>query len=68
MNKRYLVYRISDGVCVNCIVWDGASPYTTNEGTALELVPAGSFAGIGWIRTAENVWAEPVIAEEDSVV
>jgi hypothetical protein len=63
MNNKYLVYRMSDGLCVNCIVWDGVNPCETEEGTVIEIAPAGSFAGIGWTRISENVWAEPVIEE-----
>ena len=63
MNKKYLVYRISDGLCVNCIVWDEVSPYTPDEGTALEITPVGSFASIGWTRKAEGDWEQPVVEE-----
>jgi len=62
-SKRYLVYRLSDGLCINCIVWDGASPYTPDEGTALEVVPAGSFASIGWTRISDGEWQQPIEAE-----
>jgi hypothetical protein len=61
MNKKYLVYRLSDGVCVNNIVWDGESPYQTDEGTAIEITPAGSFAGIGWIRDEHGEYHPPVV-------
>jgi hypothetical protein len=63
-SKKYLVYRLSDGLCINCIVWDGVSPYTPDEGTALEITPAGSFAGIGWTRISDGEWQEPVVQEE----
>lgn len=65
--KKYLVYRLSDGLCVNCIVWDGVSSYTPDEGTALEIIPAGSFAGIGWTRISEGEWQEPQPTEEETI-
>lgn len=65
--KRYLVYRISDGVCINCIVWDGISEYNPGDGLAVELVPSGSFAGIGWTRISEGEWQEPAPTEEETI-
>lgn len=58
-HKRYLVYRVQDGFCVNLIIWDGHSPYNLDEGLALEIVPAGSGAGVGWVRQAEGEWVLP---------
>ena len=60
MKKKYLIYKLEDGLCVNTIVWDGESPYQADEGHGIEIVPAGSFAGIGWTRISEGVWQEPV--------
>lgn len=63
-NKRYLVYRISDGLVVNCINYDGVSPYTLDEGLAMELVPAGSYAGINWTRLPDGEYVEPPVVED----
>ena len=62
-NKRYLVYRLSDGYVVNCINYDGVSPYVPDDGTSIEIVPAGSFAGIGWIRQSNGEYLEPPVIE-----
>jgi len=62
--KRYLVYQITDGLCVNCIVWDGESEYNPGDGLAVELVPAGSFAAVGWTRISEGEWQEPPVVED----
>lgn len=61
--KRYLVYRVSDGLVVNVIVWDGLSAYDPGEGLALDIVPAGSFATAGWIRNTDGDYVAPVIEE-----
>lgn len=63
-NKRYLVYRLSDGLVVNCITYDGVSPYSVDEGLAMELVPAGSYAGIGWSRLQNGEYVEPPVIED----
>jgi hypothetical protein len=62
-SKRYLVYQIADGLCTNCIVWDGESEYNPGDGFAVELVPAGSFATTGWTRISESEWQEPAPVE-----
>lgn len=56
---RYLVYRTFDGVCTNVILWDGVSDYSPGDGFGLEIVPAGSSAGIGWTRVAAGMWDAP---------
>lgn len=63
-NKRYLVYRLSDGLVVNCINYDGVSPYSVDKGCAMELVPAGSYAGIGWTRLPNGEYVEPPVVED----
>lgn len=63
--KKYLIYRLSDGVVVNSIVYDGVSEYAVEEGHAMEPVPAGSFAGIGWTRTADGDYEEPQTEETE---
>jgi hypothetical protein len=62
--KKYLVYRISDGTCINVVLWDGESPFNPGEGLALEMIPAGSSAWIGWKRHKEGEWIEPIVEEE----
>lgn len=62
--KRYLVYRLSDGVVVNCIAYDGVSPYEVEDGFALEPVPAGSYAGVGWTRQSNGEYLEPPVIED----
>ena len=57
--KKYLVYRIADGECVNVINWDGVSNYKPDDGYALEIIPAGSYAWAGWKRISEGNWVEP---------
>lgn len=64
MDKRYLVYEIETGLCVNVIIWDGVTDYNPGEGLALEIVPAGSLAWAGWTRISEGEWQEPEIIEE----
>ena len=66
--KKYLVYRITDGECVNVINWDGVSNYNPGDGYALEVVPAGSYAWTGWKRISEGIWEQPIegeVIEED---
>lgn len=63
--KKYLVYRVIDGLVVNSIVYDGQSEYPVEEGYAIELVPAGSFAGIGWSRNANGDYDEPIYSVDD---
>lgn len=58
--KKYLVYRIEDGLCVNVINWDGISNYDSGDGYALEIIPAGSYAWIGWTRVSEGNWTAPI--------
>lgn len=56
---RYLLYRQVDGVCVNVVLWDGQTNFDPGEGLALELIPAGSRAWIGWARSTDGSWVEP---------
>ena len=58
-NKRFLVYRVSDGVCTNVVLWDGLREFRPQPGEAREIVPAGSSAGVRWIRVRNGVWDEP---------
>lgn len=51
--KRYLVVN-PDGFVVNAIAWDGVSPYDPGPGLTLEIVPAGSYAGIGWRKVGDD--------------
>lgn len=64
MDKRYLVYEVETGLCVNVIIWDGVTPYDPGEGLAVEIVPEGSLAWAGWTRQSEGVWIEPEPVEE----
>lgn len=64
--KRYLVYRLTDGLVVNCITYDGISPYQLDDGYAMEVVPAGSFAGINWTRLPDGEYVEPPVVEDAS--
>lgn len=59
--KKYFVYRTTDNVCVNVVVWDGENEYNLDDGLSIEIVPAGSFASIGWVRQPDGEWIEPVI-------
>lgn len=53
MDNAYLVYRLSDGLIVNAIAYDGEEPYNPGEGMA--LVPLGdSGAWIGWTYHPET--------------
>lgn len=65
MNKTYLVYQISDGLCVNAIFWDGVTEYNPGEGLAFEIQPAGGAGWIGWTRVSEGNWTEPIIKEQE---
>lgn len=56
--KKYLVYKKSDGLVINTIVYDGVSPLQIENELDLEICPAGSFAGIGWIRIAPGEFME----------
>lgn len=47
MDENVKTYaHIVDGVVVNVSVWDGETPYQTEE--TLVEIPKGSAAGIGW--------------------
>lgn len=62
--KRYLVLD-TDGTVVNAIAWDGESPYDPGDGLALELVPAGSYAGIGWRKVGGDFLPPEPPANDD---
>ena len=62
--KRYLVYKKSDGTVVNVIAYDGTSDFILDEGLGMELVPAGSYAGIGWLRQSDGEYLEPPVVED----
>jgi hypothetical protein len=66
MNNRYLVYEISTGLCVNCIVWDGVSPLEIEEGTAIQNVLSESFVGIGWLKDENGKFHPPI--DENPIV
>lgn len=61
--KKYLVYETATGLCVNAVMWDGITEYDPGEGLALEIVPAGSQAWIGWVRVGIESWIDPSIIE-----
>ena len=59
MNNIYLVYRISDGRCVNAIVYDGSGSYTPDENYALVLREGDAWAG--WTYDPQtNTFTAPI--------
>lgn len=64
--KRYLVFRKSDGIVVNLIAYDGTSDFILDEELGMELVPAGSYAGVGWLRRNNGEYLEPALIEDAS--
>ena len=53
MDNAFLVYRLSDGLIVNAIAYDGQKPYNPGEG--MGIVPLGdSGVWIGWTYNAET--------------
>lgn len=58
MALKHLVYDVNTGICENVIVYDGVSEFDPGEGKALEVIPAGSSAWIGWKREADGNWRE----------
>ena len=63
MSLKHLVYDVNTGVCENVILYDGTSEFDPGEGKALEIIPAGSSAWIGWKRESAGIWIEPTPAE-----
>jgi hypothetical protein len=61
--KKYLIYEMETGLCVNAVVWDGVSFYEPGDGLAVEIVPAGSQAWIGWTRTGVESWVSPEVVQ-----
>lgn len=61
---RYLVYRKSDGLIINCIIYDGFSPYQLDADLAIELVPANVFVDIGWTRHSNGQYTMPPVIED----
>jgi hypothetical protein len=53
MANTYFLYRSTDGLILNAIVWDGQEPYQPDEGLAL-FSANGSGAWIGWTYNAET--------------
>lgn len=66
MSLRHLVYDINTGIAENVILYDGVSAFDPGEGKAVEIVPAGSSAWIGWKREGEGLWRE-LTAEENNI-
>lgn len=64
--KKYLVYRKIDGLVINCIAYDDANPYELEADLAMEPIPAGSYAGIGWTRLPDGEYEAPLIVEDAS--
>ena len=58
MTLKHLVYDIETGVVENVILYDGTSDFNPGPGKAVEIIPAGSSAWIGWKREAEGNWRE----------
>lgn len=56
---KHLLYDIETGVCENVILYDGVSDLLLPDNKAIEIIPAGSSAWIGWKRVSEGVWQEP---------
>lgn len=64
MNNIYIIYRISDGRCVNAIVYDGSSSYTPDEGYA--ITPQQGNAWAGWTYDQQtNTFTAPVNLDEE---
>lgn len=61
--NRYLVYRLSDGLVVNAVLWNGVDEFFPGEGLALEQVVEGSEVWIGWKKTPEGTWEKPEVTE-----
>lgn len=68
MTLRHLVYDKTTGVCENVIIYDGVSEFDAGNNKAVEIIPAGSSAWIGWKRESEGNWrertAEEIAADE----
>ena len=60
MTLKHLVYDTTTGICENVILYDGSSEFDPGVGKAVEIIPAGSSAWIGWKREAEGSWTEPI--------
>ena len=60
MSNHYLIYQLSDGLCVNAVIWDGESDFGLEPEFGIELLPNNSFAGIGWTRVSKNNWIPPI--------
>ena len=58
MSLKHLVYDVTTNTCENVILYDGVSEFDPGAGKAVEIIPAGSSAWIGWKREAEGVWRE----------
>jgi hypothetical protein len=61
---RYLVYRKDDGLIINCITYDGFSPYQLDAELAMELVPDNVAVDIGWIRQSNGQYTMPPVIED----
>ena len=59
MTLKHLLYDIETGVCENVILYDGVSEIMLPSNKAVEIIPAGSSAWIGWKRISEGIWEEP---------
>jgi hypothetical protein len=67
MSLKHLVYNVETNTCENIILYDGVSEFDPGAGKALEIIPAGSSAWIGWTRISEGNWEEPVAVIEEAV-
>lgn len=52
----YAVIDETTNICINCIIWDGVTPYTPPAGTFMVLANGG---GIGWIWDGSQLVPPP---------
>jgi len=58
---NYFIVRKSDGLVVNCVVWDGTAPWEPPEG---HILIQSDIGGIGWTwNGTELILLEPPMEE-----
>jgi len=56
---KYFEVRQSDGLIVNCIIWDGISNYTPHDTEYLILCTENEEARLGWRKTELGWESQP---------
>lgn len=58
MTLKHLVFDLETGIAENVILYDGTSEFDPGPGKAVEIIPAGSSAWVGWKREDVGSWRE----------